>query len=147
MRLLKSTYPIRVASWIGCLSLATLATGCGPGVKLDVPETSAVQGTVIYQGQPLPEGVVRFHPQDSEGNPGSGMIQPDGTFQLSTYARHDGAVLGKHKVTIEIPPKLDGSTPDPPIQLPKPYGDMENTPLEFTVESGKTNRVELKIVE
>lgn len=147
MRVVKSTSPIQLAGWIGGLSLAILVIGCGPGVNPDAPETAPVQGTVMYQGKPLAEGVVRFNPQGTEGNPGSGMIQPDGTFQLSTYSRHDGAVLGKHKVTIEIPLKMDGSTPDPPIQLPKAYGDIENTPLEVTVEGGETNQVKLEIVE
>ena len=73
------------------------------------------------------------------------MIEKNGTFQLSTYERHDGATVGKHKVTIIIPPHLDGSNPDPPIQIPKQYGNPKSTPLNIEVEAGKTNKLELTI--
>lgn len=113
----------------------------------NLPETAKVEGTVMFQGEPLPEGEVRFVPEDTQANPASGMIMEDGTFQLSTYERHDGAAVGKHKVTINIPPHLDGSVPDPPIQLPKQYGNPDDTPLSVEVEGGKTNTFELVIEE
>lgn len=95
----------------------------------------------MFQGEPLPEGEVHLIPEDPQANPASGMIKEDGTFQLSTYERHDGATVGMHMVTINIPAHLDGSVPDPPIQLPKQYGDSNDTPLSFEVEGGKTNTV------
>lgn len=147
MRVARSTETQTLCRWYGGICLLALALGCGPQVNRDTPETAIVKGVVRFRDAPLPEGIVRFFPDDTTGNPASGMIEPDGSFELSTYARHDGAVVGTHKVTVEISPRLDGSTPDPPIQLPKPYGDMEQTPLEVTVESGKTNRFELEIVE
>jgi hypothetical protein len=113
----------------------------------NLPEVAYVEGTVMFQGKPLPEGVVRFIPEDTKANPANGMIMEDGTFQLSTYERLDGAAVGKHKVTIEIPPHLDGSDPDPPIQLPKQYASLANTPLSVEVVGGKTNTFELVIEE
>lgn len=111
----------------------------------NLPEVARVEGLVMFKGKPLPEGEVHFHPEDTKCNPGSGMIEKDGTFQLSTYARHDGATVGKHKVTIIIQPHLDGSIPDPPIQIPKQYGNPQATPLSIEVVGGKTNKVELTI--
>lgn len=147
MRVACSAEAKSVGRCYGVICLLALALGCGAKVDPNAPETAVVQGTIQFRGAPLPEGIVRFHPDESAGNPASGMIQPDGSFELSTYNRHDGAVVGAHKVTVEIALRLDGSTPDPPIQLPKPYGDKEQTPLEVTVESGKTNRIQLEIVE
>jgi len=111
----------------------------------NLPEVARVRGVVMFKGEPLPEGEIHFHPEDTQSNPGSGMIQKDGTFELSTYERHDGATVGKHKVTINIPPHLDGSIPDPPIQIPKQYGNPDATPLSVEVVSGKTNTFELTI--
>lgn len=121
-----------------------IALGC-QGRRSDLPETAEVTGVVMYQGKPLPEGEIRFIPKNTEANPASGMILPDGTFQLSTYERHDGAAVGQHKVTVNIPPHLDGSFPDPPIQLPPAYGSMTDTPFTADVESGKLNEFEFVI--
>lgn len=111
----------------------------------NLPEVARVEGKVLFNGEPLPEGDIHFHPENPQANPGSGMIEKDGTFQLSTYERHDGAAVGKHKVTIVIQPHLDGSVPDPPIQIPRKYGDPDATPLSVEVEGGKTNKFELTI--
>ena len=118
--------------------------GCS-GRDPNLPEVARVEGLVMFKGEPLPEGEIHFHPEDPNCNPGSGIIEPDGTFQLSTYERHDGATVGKHKVTIVIQPHLDGSVPDPPIQIPRQYGNPNATPLSVEVESGKTNKFELTI--
>jgi hypothetical protein len=76
---------------IGCLVIGL--AGCGRG-----PETVPVTGKVLYNGQPLPFGSVTFQPPS--GQPARGEIRADGTFELSTFRRGDGAVVGKHKVKI-----------------------------------------------
>jgi hypothetical protein len=126
------------------LIAASLIAGCS-GRDPNLPEVARVKGIVMFEGKPLPEGEVHFVPEDPQANPASGMINEDGTFELSTYERYDGATVGKHKVTINIPPHLDGSIPDPPIQLPKRYGNPDETPLSVEVESRKTNEFELTI--
>lgn len=73
--------------------LATLVTGCGGG-----PELVPVTGKVMYNGQPLPFGVVMFQP--NAGQPAQGEIQPDGTFTLSSFKPDDGAVIGTHRVSV-----------------------------------------------
>lgn len=135
----------RLAFLLGGLSLWAVAGGCRSETVSNLPETSSVQGTVILNGQPLPEGVVKFHPATSDANPASGMIQSDGTFRLSTYERHDGATIGTHKVTVVVNPRLDGSTPDPPFQIPSTYQRVETTPLEVQVTGDGTNEVKLEI--
>lgn len=78
---------------IFCAGLVVSATGCNRG-----PEMAAVTGKVNYNGQPLQFGSVTFQP--TRGQPARGEIQSDGTFQLSTFSRGDGAFVGSHKVKI-----------------------------------------------
>ena len=125
-------------------SLATIA-GCGNSRPTGLPETAIVKGNVKLNGAPLNEGVVRFVPNDTTCNPGVGMIQPDGTFELSTYDRLDGATVGSHKVLVFVEPHLDGSSPDPPVQTPRKYHDLKSTPLEVEVKSGETNEITLEV--
>lgn len=119
--------------------------GCSSANNPDLPATAKVEGVVRYQGNPLPPGTITFHPQMGSGNPASSLIDEEGRFQLSTYGRHDGAVVGKHKVTVTVMPRMDGSTPDPPVTLPRQYGNASQTPLEMEVVSGKTNQIEIDL--
>jgi len=57
-----------------------------------------VRGRVLLDEEPLPFGSVMFQPPT--GLPARGIIQPDGSFVLSTYQPGDGAVVGLHKVRI-----------------------------------------------
>ena len=76
-----------------CLLLMLLA-GCGSGR----PETAAVAGKISYQGKAVTAGKIMFYPES--GRPAVGTIQADGSYQLTTFDEGDGAVLGKHQVTI-----------------------------------------------
>src|SRR3954471_19632010 len=75
------------------LVILVVLAGCNRGPKM-VPVT----GKVIYNGHPLEFGVIMFQP--TSGQPAQGKIQPDGTFNLSTYRLNDGVVIGKHKVRV-----------------------------------------------
>lgn len=131
---------------IGAMSgLVCLLVGCGSSRDPNLPETAPVYGMITLRGETLPEGTVRFIPENPAANPASGMIQSDGTFKVSTYSRHDGAVLGKHKVTVVVEPRLDGSAPDPPFKIPKAYLNPETTPLEVEIVKGSKNEVVLNI--
>ena len=50
-------------------------------------------------GKPLTEGQIVFEP-DNSGREAHGSIQPDGEFELSTFANGDGAVPGTHRVAV-----------------------------------------------
>jgi len=117
--------------------LAVVVVGCGRG---NLPETAPVSGTVTFMGKPLPGGLVTFHPE-GEGNPAFGEIGADGTFSLTTYKPNDGAVLGKHIVTVEV----FGGTAQPPLPgtegklstVPKRYANHKESPLRFEVRKGQ----------
>lgn len=78
------------------LALAMLLTiGCG---KSGTTPTVKVTGTVTFSGAPVAGAVVGFTPE--QGRPASGTTDASGKFTLSTFETGDGAVLGKHAVTI-----------------------------------------------
>jgi hypothetical protein len=69
-------------------------SGCGSdGLPL-----APVQGKVLYRGKPLQFGSVVFQPES--GRPATGIVQPDGSFTLTTYQKDDGAQIGAHKVIV-----------------------------------------------
>ena len=119
--------------------LATLA-GCGGR------DLALVQGQVTFDGRPVSGGALVFSPipAEAEREPGksaTGDIQPNGTFQLSTYRMHDGAIIGRHRVRY-IPVVDDeenaGSAVNANLSLP---ADMV-----VEIESGKINDVAIELV-
>lgn len=83
-------------SWIlSALLLApwTLA-GCGSNVK-----TVPVSGKVKYtDGTPVTKGVIVFQNSSQPSIEARGVIQPDGSFTLTTETEGDGAPPGTYKV-------------------------------------------------
>jgi hypothetical protein len=84
-----------------CASILTLfavcATGCGSGGPVTIP----IHGEATYNGQPMTDGIVVYIPQDSSiGRQASGRIQPDGTFELTTFTKADGVVLGEYDIVV-----------------------------------------------
>jgi hypothetical protein len=76
--------------------------GCGGGESYEfVP----VSGRVTLGGEPVANARVSFQPASGQTNPGpgsSGVTDADGryTLQAATPAREQGALVGKHVVTI-----------------------------------------------
>lgn len=109
-------------------SLGLYVCGCGGGAEsFDV---APVKGKVLCNGQPVTSGTILFAPvakgeKDSKpGKTGSGSIESDGTFVISTYKEGDGAVIGKHKIT--------AGTDDPA----KPWACELTAEIEYDVTSG-----------
>lgn len=75
-------------------SLALSVAGCGPSY----PTTHPVSGTITYQGQPVPQGTIVFYPE--EGRAAMSNIEADGSYRLTTFRPGDGALPGRHTVTI-----------------------------------------------
>ena len=104
--------------------------GCGP----QRPPMAKVTGKVTYRGKPLTFGSLQFQP--AAGQPGRGYIQPDGTFELSTYGDRDGAQIGKHTVRITCLTSQDpnakpstGEASAGTSLIPAKYGALATTPL------------------
>jgi hypothetical protein len=111
---------------------AVLLAGCSK----DEFKTAPVRGQVTHQGQGVPGAVVVFRPvaqvgTSISGKAANGNADENGRFELSTYAIGDGAVVGKHHVSV--------STDDPDKPLPGQVPEdliLEVQPgtNEFTIE-------------
>jgi hypothetical protein len=72
--------------------MAAVFSGCAESMV-------AVHGAVAHEGRPLPGGEVIFTPV-ADGQAAFGLIQEDGTFQLSTNRENDGATAGRYRVSV-----------------------------------------------
>ena len=113
--------------------------GCGG------PKTLPVNGMVEFTGatEPAKELAgysITIEPEapNAEGkkHSGSGVIDADGKFKISTFDLNDGAVPGKHKVAITQPIQ-NGDGPAPKPLIPSRYGDLGTSGLIISVEAGK----------
>ncbi|MBN1395249.1 MAG: hypothetical protein JW959_09515 [Pirellulales bacterium] len=128
--------------------LGLFLNGCGESR----PNTASVSGKVTYQGKPVTTGRITFYPVDGS-RPAMAAINEDGTYTLTTFDKGDGAMLGKHKVTIkstrtvggtpidefaETPPDAVPAEP-PKLEwlVPEKYARRDTTPLTAEITEGK----------
>jgi hypothetical protein len=84
-----------ILRWVAPLLLVAL-TGCGGA------DVMKVTGTLKYKGQPVPNALVDFTP--AKGRPSYGETDGQGHFKLVYDRQHDGAVPGKHTVSVRAKP-------------------------------------------
>lgn len=93
---------------IACLVVLVLLAGCGPKA---VP----VSGKVTLDNKPLVNASVIFMPESNEKNPGpgsTGKTDANGEFSLRlNTGEANGAIVGKHKVSITGYEGDDGTVP------------------------------------
>ncbi len=130
--------------------LTSCSEPSGPKIK-KVPVVP-VQGTVTIDGNPEMGVVVRCIPQGSfevkeyEKSLG-GRTDEAGKFKLSTYEAGDGLPPGEYALTFNWPPpvsltKSSGKGTLSNDRLNGKYGEVEKSPLKFTVEKGKPLELE-----
>ena len=134
------------------LALSTffvLNAGCGPR-KIPVVKIS---GKVTYKGEPLKFGVVYLVPKGAGAKMPTGLIQPDGSFEMGTYTQNDGGPEGEYFVRVVcmttqdpsyVPPVDTEPTPGKsliPEKYSEPNGDGRTVsvvkkmpPLEIVLE-------------
>jgi hypothetical protein len=123
--------------WL-CVALAVVvAVGCGGN---NGPPTYRAGGKVAYSdGTPLTRGRVSLSPTESTANVSArGEIQPDGTFELTTFISGDGAVPGRYKALVVVPPVFQNprwgpSNPPSEPLINARFANFETSGLEFTV--------------
>ena len=132
------------------IAAAPLLAGCGP--QLEEFPVAPVTGTVTCNGEPLEGGRIQFSPvrageEVEAGKPAQAVIEVTGTFVLSTYARGDGAVVGKHTVSV-WPDEVQGLGDDreqaADLAPGCPGGALSGT---FTVVEGQENAFEIELSE
>ena len=99
--------PRRIPAALVLVALAV--PGCGRPAA-DTPKVEPVSGAVFVSGNPAAGAVVTFHPVVPAGGNKyrpHAVVQPDGTFRLTTYTTDDGAAAGEYAVTLYWPEKDD----------------------------------------
>jgi len=139
-----------VTVWL--VSVATgllIFAGCGQKSGAEY-KVAPVRGKVIYNGQPVTSGGIRFRPievpgakEGSLGKPATGEVKSDGTFVLSTYGDGDGAVVGKHEVSY-IPVSKGAETYEDKPE-PSPYAGLAPKEKVVEVKPGQ-NEITIELV-
>lgn len=133
----------RTTALVTALIAVAAAAGCGDSR----PAVAPVSGVLRFAGRPLADAAVMFAPV-AGGRPAEGVTDADGRFELTTFNRGDGALLGAHRAAVtafgEGPVVLsDGREEYTPAgasgggqALPARYSDPKRSGLEYTVEYG-----------
>ena len=130
------------AMGLGLALVLLCAVGCG---RAGTAPTLKVTGTITYNGTPVSDANVAFTPEN--GRPAVGVTDASGNFTLSTFDPGDGAVPGKHTVTVTdagtapaAAGEEDYSMPDESAgRFPAKYADPAESGFTATVEKGKEN--------
>lgn len=128
-------WPRRVLTLVvPLLTAAMLVTSAGCKRS---PRVVPVKGTVLYNGKPLPYGAVMFQPD--KGQAAVGDLTADGTFTLSSYGANDGAVPGKHSVSVSCyeghrPGKAGGGDSLGKLLIPLKYTRFGSSGLTVEVQ-------------
>jgi hypothetical protein len=120
----------------GLLGVTALA-GCADG-----PELGDVTGKVVQDGQPVPFAYVLFQPIDPPDTYASAYTNVAGEYELQFSPSANGAMIGRHEVTIrtsskdeiEIEDKTTGKMVVPP--LPAGYRERLQVKFERDVKPG-----------
>ena len=144
------------------LSLLLVTSACSKAG----PRLAATSGVVTYQGNPVVDAQVVFVSSEKfEGRtwPASSETDGDGKYVLTTAGVGQGALLGKHSVTItkrglspgaipgspavghESLPEMQAYMQPGPALIPKKYFSPVTSTLEVEVKSGNnTHNFDLK---
>ena len=82
----------------------------------------------MLNNQPLADAIVSFTPQES-GRPSSAQTDATGRYSLIYVADVDGAIVGKHSVTVRrVLTAADDDLPDDPADLEEGQVMIEELP-------------------
>jgi len=144
-----SSYTVR--AFVLTAAICGVAAGCGRR------EMGPVSGTLRYQGNPVPDAVVKFTAQSRPT--AVGRTDAEGRYSLTTFRKGDGAYGGSHRVAVI--PWMEGwaDLPDdaqtgrkPPPTVPRPdiperFRQLSQSPLKAEVVAGKNNVIDLDLVD
>ncbi len=103
--------------------------------------TQRVAGKVFFEGTPATDAQVIFHLISADGKSftrvADALVEPDGTFNLTTYTANDGAPIGDYAVTVtrRVPPWDEQGKPGR-NQLPERYARPQSSGLRAKVTEG-----------
>lgn len=133
-------------------SLTALVVGMAGCDRPGTAPTAPASGIVTFNGAPANDVRVIFTP--ASGRPAIGQTDAEGRFVLTTFQRDDGAVPGKHSVTISdrqrdwIQEMNDGpSKTKTPPRFPEKYQRANMSPWSYEVKAGEENFFKLQMTD
>jgi hypothetical protein len=114
-----------------CLVGLFATAGCGDGRPARVP----ISGQVLIDGQPLRFGSIRFIPDNAR--PSSSKLDSEGRFTLYCFEKDDGAVLGRHRITVNAGEPLSGNRTH--WHAPKAYVNVDTAHLRQEITKATEN--------
>ena len=152
--------PLALAVRCAITCALAFVIGCGGGAS--GPKVYPVTGTVTYNGQAVEGAVVAFH-GEAATKMATGTTDAQGRFELTTYKPGDGAVAGKHRVTVtktsggaaggtdimSMEEALEATETQPESQneLPTQYASAADSPLQFTVSEDRKNDFPIELTD
>ncbi|MEN1679701.1 MAG: hypothetical protein AAGJ46_08910 [Planctomycetota bacterium] len=125
----------RLRSLVAAVALIA-STGCWDSG----PTLVKVSGRVTIDGKPVTTGAVRFTPL--QGRLSGGPLGQDGRFELTCFESGDGAMPGKHLVTVYAAEPL-GETAIR-WHAPKKYSKPTTSGIEITIDE-PTEDIEIEL--
>ena len=151
-------------SWFLIAALATCVAGCWRGLS-GGPKVVPASGKVTYKNLPVEGATVSFL-GDGKTVPAIAITDSAGDFILTTTRSGDGAVPGKHQVTVTKiigPPVAKTKGPmsmeeaakaanDPPpakplSMLPDRFSSANSSGLSYEVKEGQSNNFKIELTE
>lgn len=124
--------------WTRALAAAVLS--CGVLAGCGGPKTYPIQGRIVFADDQSPAGDLAGYGVTAVcADPsvtGVGVVQPDGSFTLSTFDEKDGAVAGTYRVAL-TPPLPYGDEPAAPLLIDRRYLTPDTSGLEFDVPAAE----------
>ena len=145
------TKPRRSGRWWLLIAMVVVLLAAGVTVAslgLDVtadlisPSLVDVRGKVTYNGKPLTDGFVQTFYARKGWMGALGIVEKDGTFQLTTNG-DPGVFSGDHRVVVMW---MDNRFP-PKHLLPDRYTQPDTTPLVIHVSRWKSNEILLELTD
>lgn len=88
----------RYSTWRSITALMVLLTVL-PGCQESGVPLGRVSGVITVDGQPVEMATVSFYPEN-QGRASIGKTNEAGEYELSFSANRNGAIIGKHQVTV-----------------------------------------------
>ncbi len=123
------------------LIASVLLAGCGS----DGPALGTVEGTVTYDGQPLEQGTIVFHP--AKGRPAHGKIENGRIIEVTTLQAGDGANVGPNKVAIQSVQRSADMNVQSKSLIPGRYGNPNQSGLTADIKQGGPNELTFELTD
>lgn len=119
-------------------AMLLVAAGCGSADSR--PAVYQTTGKISFKGAAPVGAVVALHPKDQaavgRSVVPSGLVKPDGSFDLTSFAPSDGAPPGDYVLTVEWHKTSSGSEENRvlgPNLLPVQYSKPQTSPVVVTI--------------